>query len=294
LLLSKRFGEVLLGDWEAVMVRPSAGTEPALSGMDRGMRHVLARPCRPEDRMRLSLSMLLLVLCAACGTSHGRVDPDSGVTPDGGGIACGLDLCGDSQVCCAGCTEAESFCQTPDLPCPAVACPPPVMTWRSCEAAMAATAVGQPCDFFGGCGSGTECCFESYSCVDGMVTAEVGCGDDCEPPTECGTRGSVPCPAGQFCDFSGAGTSGACGAADGGGVCRVPPDGCDDIYAPVCGCDRFTYGNDCEAAASGVSVLRVGECEEPDRDCRDSGCPTDSSCQPCWDTWACLPPGTLC
>ncbi len=35
---------------------------------------------------------------------------------------------------------------------------------------------------------------------------------------------------------------------------------CTRIYLPVCGCDSVTYGNECEAEASGVRWWRNGEC----------------------------------
>jgi hypothetical protein len=35
---------------------------------------------------------------------------------------------------------------------------------------------------------------------------------------------------------------------------------CTRIYLPVCGCDSVTYGNACEAEASGVRWWRGGEC----------------------------------
>jgi len=37
---------------------------------------------------------------------------------------------------------------------------------------------------------------------------------------------------------------------------------CTRIYLPVCGCDSVTYGNACEAEASGVRWWRGGECNK--------------------------------
>lgn len=62
------------------------------------------------------------------------------------------------------------------------------------------------------------------------------------------------CSAGEYCERP----VGDCGDE---GVCADKPGlPCPDILAPVCGCDRRSYGNACAAAAEGVSIAHGGRC----------------------------------
>jgi hypothetical protein len=95
----------------------------------------------------------------------------------------------------------------------------------------------------------------------GVSVASPGeCGGSNPGGDVCGGIQGLACAADEYCSFP---PEALCGAADQTGTCEPVPQACDLIYAPVCGCNDRTYGNDCEAAMAGVSVASQGECEGP-------------------------------
>jgi hypothetical protein len=64
------------------------------------------------------------------------------------------------------------------------------------------------------------------------------------------------CGFGKTCYFQ----TGSCGQGGDLGQCFAPPQECEDVFTPACGCNGQTYNNECEALSEGVSILRSGFC----------------------------------
>lgn len=107
---------------------------------------------------------------------------------------------------------------------------------------------------------GDDCPTTAECPTGGSAGSSAGSGSGGAPVSEgktCGGLLGSTCSKGLYCDFP---LASQCGAADQTGVCKVTPDACDAIYAPVCGCDDMTYSSACTANAAGVSVAAEGGC----------------------------------
>lgn len=139
--------------------------------------------------------------------------------------------CDDDEYCNLGvgncCCDFQGVCEQIPQACPDVwdpVCGCDGVTYgNSCDAAGA----GQSIDHYGPCG---QICggFAGIQCDNSNEYCNLGIGHCC-------------------CDFQ--------------GTCEPIPQGCPDVWDPVCGCDGNTYSNACDAAAAQQSIDHLGECD---------------------------------
>ena len=176
--------------------------------------------------------------------------------------------CAEGHYCAKnmGDCEGEGYCtEIPDDPCPMFWAPVCGCDGQTYSNTCWAQAAGVNVDHEGECG-----------------------------PAMCGTRLGIECPdpENEFCKY----IHGTCGADDLPGVCTPYPQGCPDVWDPVCGCDGVTYGNECESDMAGISVLHDGVCVDEctsNEDCDGLRyCHFDDGA--CAGTGACLPVPSFC
>ncbi len=121
---------------------------------------------------------------------------------------------------------------------------------------------------------------DCFASAEGQNVAHEGL---CEEQQPCGGFVGQPCPGDQICDPP----PGLCFIFDIGGVCVERPDGCDDVWEPVCSCDGETYPNDCERLMQGAAKSHDGPCECNPILCPPGTRPVDRDFDGCDDD--CLP-----
>jgi hypothetical protein len=78
----------------------------------------------------------------------------------------------------------------------------------------------------------------------------------------CGGLAGIPCDGTLWCDPD----PGQCGGHDIAGKCvEIKTAGCTFEFAPVCGCNNETYGNDCGRLKAKEPKKSQGECKKEDK-----------------------------
>lgn len=155
---------------------------------------------------------------------------------------------------------------------------------RGCELAILCLPGSLPVDTDGDrCEDSCVPC-PQFLCRPGFRNVDTdgnGCSDSCEPVANACFDDADCFDRGLYCGREPEDCNGT-------GSCRPRAEFCTRQYDPICGCDGRTYGNDCDAAASGVNVAYAGVCEPcATVDCGEGDVPVDRDGDGC--TEACEP-----
>ena len=174
-------------------------------------------------------------------SGNGTAGKASGNGGSSSGNACGglLGLsCAASEYCAF---APEAACGAADQT--GVCTPKP----QACDANLAPVCA---CD---GQTYGNDCA----AWTNGVSVLHTGACEEPSSGTTCGGLKPATCAKSEYCNFP---IATKCGSGDQTGTCTRIPTVCTLQDEPVCGCDDKTYGNPCEAASNGVSVLHAGAC----------------------------------
>jgi len=112
------------------------------------------------------------------------------------------------------------------------------------------------------------------SCEARCAGAEIVSRGRCRPDL-CGGPEGLACADEEICELPP-----GCRDPFAVGACEVRPEACPRVWAPVCGCDGATYGNDCERRQAGVPLAHLGACEKPPTACEaNEACGADEYCE---------------
>ena len=112
--------------------------------------------------------------------------------------------------------------------------------------------ISAACFLIAGCGGGGTSGTGIEMNVAGDETSGAAAELSCE-----NVPGSSSCGDTAYCAFP----EESCGEDGQAGTCMPRAEICSELFAPVCGCDGSTYGNECFASAGGTSVRSQGSCE---------------------------------
>ena len=204
------------------------------------------------------------------GSDAGSLDAtplgDAGPARVDAGEICGGSSCAPTERCCGDPTCGLCFAR--GTSCPPIDCGPDAGPPPETDAGPPPPGpdAGPPPPMRDagppptGCGGMT--CLPGFTCCGTAACGRcIVLGIGCTPPTcrdagtiiHCGGLFDPPCGDGMFCDNP------EC-SSFGGGICQPRPDACSDPVMRVCGCDRTTYDNACEAHRARTSVAHAGAC----------------------------------